>query len=217
MPFLAAKKWEMPRTPSMFFPDLVGIVFFFGEEYDCGIWLGRWGHYWVGKPWNSTMNGLHMLERMDKLVLLDIFLWKFIKHICWEILRYMIDYDWWTRGKFWTTTALGIYYHDWACLIQEQGIHVNFKRTFTILGSLNLNRSQVIFVSGSKVAFAGISSFHGIHADFERRNELKHAETTSPVEVSDGFLSPGLAPVFCSHFNIFQLWIHGFSHGNMHV
>ena len=154
-----------------------------------------------------------MLERMDKLVLLDIFLWKFIKHICWEILRYMIDYDWWTRGKFWTTTALGIYYHDWACLIQEQGIHVNFKRTFTILGSLNLNRSQVIFVSGSKVAFAGISSFHGIHADFERRNELKHAETTSPVEVSDGFLSPGLAPVFCSHFNIFQLWIHGFSHG----
>jgi len=40
MPFLAAKKWEMPRTPSMFFPDLVGIVFFLAKNMIVGFDLG---------------------------------------------------------------------------------------------------------------------------------------------------------------------------------
>ena len=63
---------------------LVGIGDFLAKNMILGFDLGDRVIIGLENPWNSTMNGLHMLERMDKLVLLDIFLWKFIKHICWR-------------------------------------------------------------------------------------------------------------------------------------
>lgn len=56
------------------FPRSSGNSFFLAKNMILGFDLGDRVIIGLESQWNSTMNGLHMLERMDKLVLLEIFL-----------------------------------------------------------------------------------------------------------------------------------------------